>query len=131
MAWLDIFTGVDSEQTQRDLDETDAKLRALEADYQRRHRQTLDDEAIERRNAEFEAHMRAGHIENVENEVNDAFDEGLDEGAANIRGAIGDTINKVVVTPLSIIPWQVWVAGALYLAWQLGWLRVLTGKLKA
>lgn len=130
MAFLDFFTGIDSEQTQTDLDTTDAKLADLEADYQRRHAEQLGQAGIDERNAVFQAHQRDSHIDSVTGEVNAAFDEGLKEGAGNIRGTLGETFNKLVLTPLSIIPWQIWLVAALYLAWTSGLLKPIVAKLK-
>jgi len=47
---------------------------------------------------------------NPQTSVAGGFKEGLGEGAANIRGAVGGTINTVLGTGISLIPWQVWLA---------------------
>jgi hypothetical protein len=74
-----------------------------------------------------QAHIDQGRLVNVDSQINAAFWEGVDDGAANIRGAVGSTINTAIGTPLKLIPWQLWVAGALYLAFRLG---LLDGILK-
>jgi hypothetical protein len=61
-----------------------------------------------------------GRIEDASAEIDQAFLEGLDDGAENIRNTVGGTINTVVGTPLKLIPWQVWLAAALYAAFRLG-----------
>jgi hypothetical protein len=60
--------------------------------------------------------------------IDDAFSQGLDEGAANIRRTVGGAINGIAITPLKIIPWQIWLAGGLYLAWRLGAFKNLLSK---
>lgn len=47
------------------------------------------------------------------------FQEGLAEGAANIRNTVGGGINALVRTGVGVIPWQVWVIGLVVAA---GWL---------
>jgi len=67
-----------------------------------------------------QANIDRGRIDDAEAEIDQAFLEGLDEGAANVRSTIGGTINTVIGTPLKLIPWQVWLAAAIYLAFRLG-----------
>lgn len=67
-------------------------------------------------------------ITDPEAEVYDAFRQGLDEGAANIRGAVGGVVNTVVTTPLKLIPWQLWLIGGVFLAWKMGLFRGPTRK---
>lgn len=43
------------------------------------------------------------------------FKEGLAEGATNIRQNVGGAIGTTFATTLSLIPWQVWVAGGIWL----------------
>jgi hypothetical protein len=62
--------------------------------------------------------------------ITDAFNEGLDDGATNIRNAVGSTINGIVFTPLKIIPWQVWLALAGYAAFRLGLFNGILAKAK-
>lgn len=109
-----IFYGVDIDEEQARADRLDAELAALNA-------QRLADAKWDRE--QFEAAERnrlRGATPDIEGDVRAAFQEGLDDGAGNIRGSIGGTINALVATPLKIIPWQLWLAGALYLAWRLG-----------
>jgi hypothetical protein len=58
------------------------------------------------------------------------FGVGIEEGAANIRNFAGGAINSVVGTPLKLIPWQVWLAAALYVGWRLGFFDGLLKKWK-
>jgi hypothetical protein len=53
-------------------------------------------------------------------DIDQAFLDGLDEGAANERGIFSSTINTLIGTPLKLIPWQVWIAAGLYVGWRLG-----------
>jgi len=120
-----IFYGIDTDEEQRRSDSLDAALRVEQAaDVARNPEKFL------KHDAEVQAHIEAGRID-VDAEVNDAFQDGLKEGAGNIRGGIGGTLNALVVTPLKIIPWQFWLAGAVYLAWRLGLLKPLLAKLKS
>ncbi len=63
-------------------------------------------------------------------EIGAAFNEGIDDGARNIRNFAGGAINNLVGTPLKLIPWQVWVAAGLYVAWRLGWFNGILSKVK-
>ncbi len=124
MALLDWFTGIDSEEEQARGDNLDAQLKTLEHDYQRRHADQMTQKEIEVRNAEFDAHQRDGHIENVEQEVNDAFGDELDAQTAGFRGAVGSAVSF----PFKLIPWQIWVAAAVALFFWLGGPALLKGK---
>lgn len=112
MAWLDFFTGSDTEETQATIDATDAALARENA----RDRNRYGDAWF----AQVEQNRRAAYISDVNSEVHLAFGEGFEEGASNIRGAIGGTVNAVVTTPFRVIPWQLWIAGLLFAAWKLG-----------
>ena len=64
-------------------------------------------------------------------DIDQAFLDGLDEGADNQRGIFTGTINTLIGTPLKLIPWQVWLAAALFGAWKLGLFNdLLKGVLK-
>ncbi len=97
MGFLSSLFGVDDEQARSD--ELDRQRAALNAAQRERrgeewYRQTLENDEKSRLN--------------VDAELNKAFGEGIDEGAANIRGTIGSIINL----PFSLIPWQAWAIGA-------------------
>ena len=79
-----------------------------------------------------QAHL-AAEAQNPDAEIGAAFGEGLDEGASNIRGTIGGTINKIVGTAFKIVPWQVWliavIALVLYVASVTGfWKKLLRAR---
>jgi len=81
--------------------------------------------------AQARANIERGRINDAGAEIDQAFLEGLDDGADNVRGVFTGTINTVVGTPLKLIPWQVWLAGGLYLGWRLGFFDgLLKGWLK-
>ena len=60
--------------------------------------------------------------------IADGFKQGADEAAARMRKAIGSTVSAVALTPLKIIPWNVWLilglAGFIYF----GGLKMIMGK---
>jgi len=72
---------------------------------------------------EAEANREAGAINDVGEEVTTAFEEGWNDGADNIRGAIGGTVNAVVGTPFKLIPWQVWLIAAVWAFFYFGGLK--------
>jgi len=122
MAFLDFFTGIDSEEEQARQDKLDAALRA----ENEKDRAKYGEDWF----AQASAHVDQGAIPDVAGEVDDAFWDGWNDGADNIRKGVGSTIDTVVGTPLKLIPWQLWVAGALYLGWQLGAFKGLLAKVK-
>lgn len=58
------------------------------------------------------------------------FQEGAAEGLAAEKAMVQKATSGLIGNALGFIPWQVWVAAAIYVAWQLGWLRVIAGKVK-
>lgn len=126
MSWLipDWVTGFDRENYEAGL-EADRKNLELQRKLNAAGKVTDDDLAI----------SEGRYLESVsydpDEEIETAFGEGIDEGADNIRGGLTSTINTVIGTPLKLIPWQVWLAAALYGAWRLGLLDgLLKGVLK-
>lgn len=98
MALLDFFTGVDSEETQRQMDETDAKLAEL-------NRKKLEDgKWTQATYDEAQRNLARGQV-NVEAEVNAAFKEGFNEGVDDVRGTFGD----ILAFPFRLIPPIGWV----------------------
>ncbi len=120
-----VFYGVDLDEEQKRQDELDAKLRDLNA--KRREQGKYDQKTFE----EAEANRKKSYIEDVDQEVDDAFWEGFDDGANNIRHGVGSTINTAIGTPLKLIPWQLWLAGAVWGAWKLGLLKGVLGRFKS
>lgn len=119
MSWLpDWITGFDRANYEA----------GVEAD--RRNADITED--LRRRGLITEGEAQASRVNYAEidpdEEIDQAFLDGLDEGASNIRNFAGDTINTVVGTPLKLIPWQVWLAAALYAAWYFGLLKGVLKK---
>lgn len=114
MSWLpDWLTGFDREEYEKGL-EADRKNREITEDLH--NRRLISDTDYQAALDNYDAAAEYDPDEDISN----AFSQGFDEGADNIRNFLGDTINTTVGTPFKLIPWQVWLAGALYLAWQLG-----------
>lgn len=63
-------------------------------------------------------------------EIAREFGVGIDDGARNIRNFAGETINAAIGTPLKIIPWQAWVALAVFVAFKFGLFNGLLKKWK-
>ena len=121
MSWLpDWLTGHDADNYEAGL-EADRKNRALTDDLHNRGLITDADYAVANGHYDEAAAYDPGA------EIDAAFMEGLDDGADNIRGGLTSTLNTVIGTPLKLIPWQVWVGAAGYVAWRLG---VFDGILK-
>lgn len=114
MSWLpDWITDFDRTAYEEGL-EADRKNRELTEDLRRRG-------LISQENYDIAArHYEESLGYDPDAAIADSFEEGFYEGADNIRNFAGDTINTVVGTPLRLIPWQVWLAGAIYLGWRLG-----------
>ena len=60
--------------------------------------------------------------------IAEGFEQGANEAAAKIRRGIGSAVSAVALTPLKLIPWNVWlivaVAGFIYF----GGLKMIMGK---
>lgn len=123
-----IFTGgIDLDEEQRRSDALDA-AKAVQDDRARaRGLWTPEQSAgVEQR--------AAASVLDVDAEVSAEFNAGLSEGVDNVRKTIGGAINTTVFTPLKLIPWQLWIIGAVVLFFYLGggvWLlRQAKGKLR-
>ena len=105
MAFLDYFTGVDSEETQRELDETDRRDKELQA-------KRLADGKIDQNKYDATVARIDGERINVEGEVNGAFKEGFNDGIENVKGTLGD----ILAFPFKLIPPIGWllIAGAAF-----------------
>lgn len=98
MAFLDFFTGEDSEEQQRILDETDRKLRELNA--AKLANGTYSREVYD----QAERNLYDSRID-VKQETNAAFVEGFQDGVTNVRGTVG----SVLAFPFRLIPPIGWV----------------------
>lgn len=132
--------GVDLDETQATLDRTDAQL-AIEnqKDYGPGgtiYNRTVQEKGVDAANQQYEEvnqRLMESHID-VESEVGQAFDEGLQEGYDNITGGIKKTLKAPFQFAWASIPWQVWLLGAVLLFVYVGgvpWaLRMLKARLK-
>lgn len=91
MSLLSWWYGTDAD-VQR-IQEADAKIREIN-----------DARGISNANLDATAITQAS----AEAELSDAFGQGIDEGAANIKGAINATAGAVTGTFFKIVPWWVW-----------------------
>lgn len=59
-----------------------------------------------------------GTTRSAEEFIAEGFEQGANEAAASIRNGIGSAVSAVALTPLKLIPWNVWlilgVAGFIY-----------------
>ena len=117
MGWLSrTFYGVDLDEEQLRQDRLDAELAALNERKRAERPDIYSDDWYE----EAENNRRASFISDVDGEVRDAFNTEVTERAANFRDFAGDAVNAVVVSPFKLIPWQVWLAAAVFAAWKFG-----------
>ena len=125
MGWLSrVFYGVDLDEEQARQDELDAKLKL---ENERDHAAgALSDELF----YEYERNREDNYISDVAGEVRNAFNTELNARANNVRDFAGDTIGFSILTPLKLIPWQVWLIGLAWAAWQFGWIAKLLAKVK-
>lgn len=119
----DWVTGFDRENSEAGL-EADRRNAELTEDLRRR--QLISDQEAR----ESQQRINDSLSYDPDDAIGEAFGEGFDDGADNIRGAVGSTINAAVGTPLKLIPWQLWIALALYGAWKLGLFKTLLSKVK-
>lgn len=73
---------------------------------------------------QYERNAAAQSADTYEQQVDDAFDEGWEEGKRNEIGFLRDLAGRLIGDPAAVvlasIPWWVWALVAAYLAWQLG-----------
>ena len=113
MGWLSrTFYGVDLDEEQLRQDRLDAELAALNERKRAERPDIYSDDWYE----EAENNRRASYISDVDGEVRDAFNTEVTERAANFRDFAGDAVNA----PFKLIPWQVWLAAAVFAAWKFG-----------
>lgn len=106
---LDKLFGAD--ELQADSDRLDAALRAQNAlDAAKYGPQWLD---------ETERNIETGRI-NASEEIAAGWEEGWSEGADNVRGFVGSTVESVVGTTFKLLPWYVWLALMGFVTWKLG-----------
>lgn len=109
-----LFYGESSADLQAESDELDRKL--AEQNQKALERGAITPEVFQ----QTQDNIAAGRID-AQGEINQAFDEGWDEGKANIRQTVGD----VVTSPLGLISWKIWILGGLaLLVYMGGWARL-------
>lgn len=127
-ALWDWITGYDAENAARAA-AADAELRRMaDETYIRPGGRRYTPEHAERVAANYETDAFLGE-DAARAAIGDAFDEGWEEGRENVSGFIAGAANKVVGGPLRAIlggiPWWVWLAAGIYVAWRLGFLEKL------
>ena len=141
MSLFDYFTGFDRENYEAGL-EADRKRQALNAAQLERKRQAAADdeeelrfldelEAAYARNDAAGAGIADGTVRTPDESIGDAFVSGLADGRNNIRAGVGTTINELLKNTLGLVPWQLWIAGAVVALWYLGWLPKLLARARA
>lgn len=118
-SWL--VGGVDISAEQQRSNELDAQLAALnqKALADGTYNQSTFDQA--------EFNRQRGQVADVNAEVSTAFGQGIQDGANNIRGAVGSAVSF----PFKLIPWQLWAVGAVALFFYMGgglWLKGILKK---
>jgi len=109
-----------------DLDEEQAKQNELDAQLKIMNDKALADGKWDNDTYQLaEQHRVDSQINDVQGEVDKAFNSGLQDGIDNIRGGIGKTINF----PFRLIPWQVYVIAGIALFFWMGGAALLKGRL--
>lgn len=96
--------GASLEDDERRNAEADARLRQLNRERAAALEEQGRIDEAEKYLAETEAHLREGYVGDIEAQVAESFYDGLDEGAANIRGAISTTAGGIVSSPFKLLP---------------------------
>ena len=60
--------------------------------------------------------------------IADGFEDGFNEGATSIRTGIGSAVSAVVLTPLKLIPWNLWLILAVVGFFYFGGMKLLNSK---
>lgn len=85
--------------------------------------------------AEDHWQLMTGQTSDVVGQVSDEFLVGAEEGFYATAGGISKGLNSVAGAAGGFVwravPWWVWLAGLGWVAWQLGWGRVLLGRITA
>lgn len=128
--WQRVLYGVDLDEEQRRGDELDRRLREMnERDYGpggRIYNRIEAERGTEAADETYDAvleNLETSQTGDVEAQVNDAFREGLQEGAGNIQRGFNVSFGA--------IPWQLWAAGAVALFFWAGggaWLKSILKK---
>lgn len=121
MSWLDsIFLGDEVERGR----ELDAKIRDLNQAKYERGVLTAD-----QRDA-ADANLARESAEVHSQQIYEDFTGGLNEGYQNVTGGIRSTLAAPFNFAFASIPWQLWLAGLVALAWYLGAFNNLRNRIK-
>lgn len=123
-AFLDWITGTDTEIE---------RGKQLDAQIAAQNRKLVDrgiwDDATY---AQYEKNAAANDSSTYSGQVEEAYDQGWEEGKKNTTGFLSDLFKRLITDPASIvlasIPWWVWLGLGIFLAWQLGLFAVLKRK---
>jgi hypothetical protein len=114
------LSGTNADEDQKNLDETDRKLAAL-------NKKRLDEGFYDQATFEqAQANLAKSKIADVSGEIDQAFDQGFSEGLDNVRGTAG----KALSFPFKLIPWQGYALLAVGLFVYMGGWKLLKGILK-
>jgi hypothetical protein len=117
-------TGKTADQLQAERDAADAKLAEL-------NQAKLDSGSWSKRQFDLAESDRLASYYDVSGEIYAAAQEGALEGLAAEKQLVSRTGTTIIKEALSWIPWWGWLGLAIYVGWQLGWLRWLWGKARA
>lgn len=111
MGWLSsLFYGVDTDETQRTLDDTDAKIRALNEKRlaSGSWTQATYDQSMQQ--------LNAGQID-VNKQVSQAFTSEIKDRVGAAADGVNSGFNAVLSTVFRAVPWWVWLGAAAWFAW--------------
>jgi len=130
-----IFLGVDLAEEQKRGDLLDAQGQKAAQDYQpggRLYNKIAAEQGTAAADAaatQVEQHFEQGVTGNVTDQVGQAFYDGLQEGASNIRTGVDKTVLGVLTTALKTVPITVWIAAAAFAFFYFGGLGLIKRKL--
>jgi hypothetical protein len=101
LSWY--FGADDDEQT---IKATEEKLRYENARDRDKYGDAWYKQTVENDAKDGTIGVRDGTAETF---VDDGFKEGFEDGKKSIRDSIGSTVSTLIGTPLSLIPWNVWI----------------------
>ena len=129
MPWYlpDFVTGHDEENYQAGL-EADRKRQALNAAKHAERGDAWYSSTLE--NDKRSAGIADGSGRSPEEFISEGFSEGIDDGARDIRNGVGNAINAVALTPLKLIPWNLWLILGVVAFFYFGGIKLLTGRAK-
>lgn len=127
MAWYapNWITGNDPDNYQAGL-EADRKRQALNASKRQKHGEKWYADTL--KNDAAGAGIGDGSGSTPEDFISEGFEQGANEAAAQIRNGIGSAVSAITLSPLKLIPWNVWVILAVAVFLYFGGLKFFTKK---